>query len=105
MLNVVKLMYKCLIFNVMKEKLMKKVKKEFGELNIPNLEQKVNEADFLQHYFYPESDTHIGLFRLKEIYFVLASIPGRNPLMDFADSKHDGIMAFAEMIYHIRSNQ
>lgn len=81
---------------------MKKVKKEFGELNVPNLEKKLTEAIFLQHYFCLESDTHIKLFRLKEIYFVLASIPGRNPLMDFADSKHDGIMAFANMVYHIR---
>ena len=83
---------------------MKKVTKEFGELNVPNLEKKLTEAVFLQHYFYPESDTHVGLFRLKEIYFALASIPGRNPLMDFADSKHDGIMAFAEMVYQIRGD-
>ena len=88
----------------MNEKLMKKVKKEFGELNIANLERKVNEADFLQHYLYTESNTHVLLFRLNEIYFVLASIPGRNPLMDFADSKHDGIMAFADMVYYVKGD-
>lgn len=89
----------------MNEELQKKVAKEFGELNLANLEKKVNEAVFLQHFFYQESEAHVGLFRLDEIYFVLASIPGRNPLMDFADSKFDGIMAFAEMVYHVRGDK
>ena len=89
----------------MNKELMKKVKKEFGELNQVNLEKKLNEAVFLQHYFCPESKTHVGLFRLEEIYFVLASIPGRNPLMDFADSKHEGIMAFANLVISVRSDK
>lgn len=86
----------------MNKELTKKVKKEFGELNVPNLAKKLTEADFLQHYLCTESNTHVRLYRLNEIYFVLASIPGRNPLIDFADSKHNGIMAFAEMVYDVR---
>lgn len=83
---------------------MKKVNKEFGELNITNLREKMNEAEILQYYVFTESKTYVGLYCLNEIYFAVALTPGRNPLMDFADSKHDGIESFAYIIYEIRSD-
>jgi hypothetical protein len=83
----------------MNEELMKKVRKEFGNGNQAVLEKKIMAAILLQHYVCPETKVQVGLYQSNDIYFVTALKPDNKGIMDFADSKHEGIMAFAEIVY------
>jgi hypothetical protein len=88
----------------MNQQLLQKVQKEFGDGNQAILEKKILNATLLQHYVCPETNAQVGLYQSNEIYFVIASVPDQNGLMDFADSKHEGILAFAEMVYRVRNH-